>query len=135
MKNVLLIALLLGLVFSFTTPAYSYNWVNLGDYHSDDKSDVSCTVWYDPSTIEKEEGISSVLIKIYYPETQEDIMVWMVIDCEAMKCYLVGALLVDENDKALEFDDGDAVDLDIVIGSGSVAEQFYHMLCPNAVKK
>ncbi len=126
MKKLLLIIPLLMLFFSFTNPAHSYTWVKLDDYENG-------TIWYEPSTIEKDEGVSSVLIKTRTKE-DENIVVWMVIDCEAKKYYLVGALLVDENDKALEFDD-DQLEGDIIFEKESAAKDLYNMLCTKAVKK
>lgn len=132
MKNILLAVLLLGLLFSFTTPAYSYTWVELGDYYSVDESYVNGKVWYDPSTIKKD-GIGSVLIKIYYPKTKENIMVWMAIDCEAKKGTLANPVLVDQNDNSLSSEEGET-EVDITLGSGSVVEHVCQMLCSKNAK-
>lgn len=51
LKKSLLIIPLLVLLFSFTSQAGEFTWVKLGDYENG-------AVWYEPTTIEKYEGVS-----------------------------------------------------------------------------
>jgi len=81
-------------LFFFSGQAYSYTWVELPNPGGD-------SLWYDPSTVEFDEGIGSVLMKSYNSAKKEYLMFWIVIDCEAKKCYLAGALVVDKEDKAI----------------------------------
>lgn len=124
MKKLLLIIPLLVLLFSFTSLAHSYTWVNLGDYEDD-------VIWYDPSTIEIGEGVASALLKI--DNGGEHVMLWIVIDCPVKKYYLVGAMLVDENDKALSPPDEDEYS-DFIMEGDSPFYHLYQMLCPKSVK-
>lgn len=128
LKKSLLAILLLMFLFFFTSPAYCYTWVKLGDYPYG-------TVWYEPTTIETDEDIGSVLIKVHYPKDDKNIIGWIVTDCKAKRYNLVGVLAVDKNDKALKYDEGDEFESDIVPGSESAAEDLYKMLCPKTVKK
>ncbi len=123
MKKLFLIIPLLVLLVSFTSHASEYTWVELDNPGGD-------TLWYDPTTIEIDEGVGSVLLKSYNATRKEYLMFWMIVDCEAKKCYITGALLVDENDKAISPPD------DTVLGGtitpGSV---LYNMLCPKSAEK
>lgn len=117
MKKLLLIIPLLVL-FSFSGQAYSYTWVELSNPGGS-------SLWYDPTTIEFDEGIGSVLIKSYNPKTNVYTMFWFVVDCGANKCYMVGALTIDKDDKAISPPD-DSV-LEGTIKSGSI---LYELVCP-----
>ena len=124
--NKILLLSLLGLVL-FISQAHSYTWVKLGDYENS-------TAWYEPTTIEKEEVVSSVLIKMYYPKNNQCTAAWMGIECEAKKYTLLCAPAVDENDKALDLDEGQTED-NIISASGFPAEHLYQLLCPELPKK
>lgn len=117
MKKLFLIIPLLVLLFSFTSHASEYTWVELPNPGGD-------TLWYDPTTIEIDEGVGSVLLKSYNATRKEHLMFWMVIDCEAKKCYIVGTLVIDENDKAISPPDEEVSEG--IIKSDSV---LYNMLC------
>lgn len=123
MKRLFFIIPLLVLLFSFTSQASEYTWVELSNPGGD-------TLWYDPTTIEIDEGVGSVLLKSYNDSRKEYLMFWFIIDCAAKKCYITGALLVDENDKAISPPD-DTV-LEGIITPGSV---LYNMLCPKSTEK
>jgi len=123
LKKLFLIIPLLVLLVSFTSHASEYTWVELPNPGGD-------TLWYDPTTIEIDEGIGSVLLKSYNAARKEYLMFWMIVDCAANKCYIVGTLVVDENDKAISPPD-DTV-LEGIITPGSV---LYNMLCPKSAEK
>jgi hypothetical protein len=122
-KKIFLLSLL-GLVL-FINPAYCYTWVKLGEYKYG-------TVWYEPTTIEINEIISSVLVKTYYLESKEYIVVWVVIDCQAKKYSIVNAVLVNENDKALDLKETELQD---TIIPGSAAEDLYKMFCAKTTEE
>lgn len=123
MKKLLLVIPLLVLLFSFVSHAGEYTWVELSNPGGD-------TLWYDPTTIEIDESVGSVLLKSYNTARNEYLMFWMIIDCAANKCYMVGTLVVDENDKAISPPD-DTVS-EGIIKSDSV---LYNMLCPKSAEK
>ncbi|MDP2907159.1 MAG: hypothetical protein Q8O03_04425 [Nanoarchaeota archaeon] len=122
MKKLLLTISLLVLLFSFTSHASEYTWVELPNPGGD-------TLWYDPTTIEIDEGVGSVLLKSYNASRKEHLMFWFIVDCEAKKCYITGALLVDENDKAIS-PPSDVV-LEGIIKSDST---LYNLLCTRFIK-
>lgn len=118
MKKTLLIVIVL--TFLTVTPGYCYTWVQLTP--EDDN------FWYDPTTIEIDEPIGAVLIKTYSVEDKSCVMAWVIIDCKAKKFYIVGALLVDENDKAIAPPDGKDISGQISQG-GPKMEILFRMLC------
>lgn len=122
MKKLFLIIPLL-LLFFFSGQAYCYTWVELPNPGGD-------TLWYDPTTIEIDEGVSSVLLKVYKEKSKTYLMLWFIVECETKKCYMVGTFVVDENDKAISPPD-DTV-LEGIITSSSV---LYNMLCPKSAEK
>jgi len=106
------------LLFSITSYASEYTWVELDNPGGD-------TLWYDPATIEFDEGIGSVLLKSYNKSRNEYIMFWFIVDCAAKKCYMVGALVVDGNDKAIS-----PPDEEVLEGNITPDCDLYKMLCP-----
>lgn len=114
------ILLLTFLTFLIAAPGYCYTWVQLTPEDNN--------LWYDPTTIEIDKPIGSVLIKSYFVEDKSYIMAWVIIDCKEKKYYIVGALAVDENDKAISPPDGRDVSGQISKG-GPKMKIFYNMLC------